>query len=47
MVLALLNQYETFTISTDNKYTDRKAEIDKFNFLLDSIKPLSVSSITN
>ena len=45
MVLALLNQYETFTISTDNKYTDRKAEIDKFNFLLDSIKNSFINSL--
>lgn len=45
MVLALLNQYEAFKIEGDNKYADRKAEIDKFNYLMDSLKSSFLNSL--
>lgn len=45
MVQALLNQYEMFKITTDNKFADRKAEIDKFTYLLDSIKSSYINSL--
>lgn len=45
MVLALLNQYEAFKIEGDNKYADRKAEIDKFNYLMDSLKNSFLNSL--
>lgn len=45
MVLALLNQYEAFKIEGDNKYSDRKAEIDKFNYLMDSLKSSFLNSL--
>jgi hypothetical protein len=45
MVLALLNQYEAFRIETESRYSDRKAEIDKFNYLMDSIKNSFLNSL--
>lgn len=45
MVQALLNQYEMFKITADNKFADRKAEIDKFTYLLDSIKSSYINSL--
>ena len=32
MVVALLNQYEVFKLESNNKFSDRKGEIDRFNF---------------
>lgn len=45
MVLALLNQYETFKIEGESRYADRKAEIDKFNYLMDSLKSSYLNSL--
>ena len=45
MVEALLDQYEMFKITEGNKYADRKAEIDKFTYLLDSIKSSYINSL--
>lgn len=45
MIVSLLNQYETFSIENNEKFSDRKSEIDRFNFLLDSIKNAFVNSL--
>lgn len=45
MVVALLNQYEVFDISNNDKYTDRKAEIEKFSFFLESLKNSFINSL--
>ena len=31
MVIALLNQYEVFKLESNDKFSDRKAEIERFN----------------
>lgn len=45
MVLSLLNQYEAFKIEGESRYSDRKAEIDKFNYLMDSLKNSFLNSL--
>lgn len=45
MVIALLNQYEVFKIESNDKFSDRKAEIERFNFLMESIKGCFVNSL--
>lgn len=45
MVVALLNQYEVFKIESNDKFSDRKGEIERFNFLMDSIKGCFVNSL--
>lgn len=45
MISELLNQYDVFKIEGDSKYSDRKAEIDKFNYLMDSIKSSFLNSL--
>ena len=45
MVVALLNQYEVFKLESNDKFSDRKGEIDRFNFLMDSIKGCFVNSL--
>ncbi|WP_148323024.1 hypothetical protein [Paraclostridium bifermentans] len=45
MVVALLNQYEVFKVESDDKFADRKGEIDRFNFLMESIKGCFVNSL--
>lgn len=45
MVVALLNQYEVFKVESNDKFADRKGEIDRFNFLMDSIKGCFVNSL--
>lgn len=45
MVVALLNQYEVFKLESNNKFSDRKGEIDRFNFLMESIKGCFVNSL--
>ena len=45
MISALLNQYESLKIQSDSKFADRKAEIEKFNYLLDSIRGSYLNSL--
>ena len=45
MVVALLNQYEIFKLESNDKFADRKGEIDRFNFLMESIKGCFVNSL--
>ncbi|MDO5780755.1 MAG: hypothetical protein Q4Q02_09565 [Clostridium sp.] len=45
MVVALLNQYEVFKLEGNEKFADRKGEIDRFNFLMESIKGCFVNSL--
>lgn len=45
MVVALLNQYEVFKVESNDKFSDRKAEIERFNFLMESIKGCFVNSL--
>lgn len=45
MVVALLNQYEVFKLENNEKFSDRKGEIDRFNFLMESIKGCFVNSL--
>ncbi|SCK04367.1 chromosome segregation protein SMC [uncultured Clostridium sp.] len=45
LICTLLNQYELIKIQNDSKFADRKAEIDKFNYLLDSIRNSYLSSL--
>ncbi|WP_302631309.1 hypothetical protein [uncultured Clostridium sp.] len=45
MVSALLDQYEVFKITEDTKFADRKTEIEKFTYLLDSIKNSYINSL--
>ena len=45
LISTLLNQYELIKIENDSKFADRKAEIEKFNYLLDSIKNSYLSSL--
>ena len=45
MVIALLNQYEVFKLDSNDKFSDRKAEIERFNFLMESIKGCFVNSL--
>ena len=45
MVVALLNQYEVFKVESNDKFADRKAEIERFNFLMESIKGCFVNSL--
>ena len=45
MVVALLNQYEVFKLESNDKFADRKGEIDRFNFLMESIKGCFVNSL--
>ena len=45
LISTLLNQYELIKIQSDSKFADRKAEIDKFNYLLDSIRNSYLSSL--
>lgn len=45
MVVALLNQYEVFKLESNEKFADRKAEIERFNFLIESIKGCFVNSL--
>lgn len=45
LISTLLNQYESIKIQSDSKFADRKAEIDKFNYLLDSIRNSYLSSL--
>lgn len=45
MVSALLNQYEVFKITEDTRFADRKTEIEKFTYLLDSIKNSYINSL--
>lgn len=45
MVIALLNQYEVFKLESNDKFSDRKAEIERFNFLMESIKGCFVNSL--
>ena len=45
MVVALLNQYEVFKIESNDKFSDRKGEIERINLLMDSIKGCFVNSL--
>ena len=45
MIVALLNQYEVFKVESNDKFADRKGEIDRFNFLMESIKGCFVNSL--
>lgn len=45
MVVALLNQYEVFKVESNDRFADRKAEIERFNFLMESIKGCFVNSL--
>ena len=45
MVSALLDQYEVFNITEDTRFADRKTEIEKFTYLLDSIKNSYINSL--
>lgn len=45
MVVALLNQYEVFKLESNDKFSDRKGEIDRFNFLMESLKSCFVNSL--
>ena len=45
MVVALLNQYEIFNLESNDKFAGRKGEIDRFNFLMESIKGCFVNSL--
>lgn len=45
MISALLDQYDVFNISEDNRFADRKTEIEKFTYLLDSIKSSYINSL--
>ena len=45
MVSALLDKYEVFKITEDTKFADRKTEIEKFTYLLDSIKNSYINSL--
>lgn len=45
LISTLLNQYESIQIQNDSKFADRKAEIDKFNYLLDSIRNSYLTSL--
>lgn len=45
MVVALLNQYEVFALESDDRFADRKSEIERFNFLIESIKGCFVNSL--
>lgn len=45
MIVALLNQYEVFNTENNDKFADRKAEIDRFNFLMESLKNCFVNSL--
>ena len=45
MIVALLNQYEVFKLESNDKFADRKGEIDRFNFLMESIKGCFVNSL--
>ncbi|MBC5626825.1 hypothetical protein H8S10_15390 [Clostridium sp. NSJ-49] len=45
LISTLLNQYEAIKIENNSKFADRKAEIDKFNYLLDSIRSSYLSSL--
>ena len=45
MVSALLNQYEVFKITEDTRFAGRKTEIEKFTYLLDSIKNSYINSL--
>ena len=45
MILALLNQYEVFKIEGNEKFADRKGEIDRFNYLIESIKECFINSL--
>lgn len=45
LISALLNQYESIKIQNNSKFADRKAEIDKFNYLLDSIRSSYLTSL--
>ncbi len=45
MVVALLNQYEVFKLESNDKFSDRKGEINRFNFLIESLKNCFVNSL--
>lgn len=45
LISTLLNQYESIKIQNDSKFSDRKAEIDKFNYLLESIRNSYLNSL--
>lgn len=45
MITTLLNQYDSFIVENDEKYNDRKGEIDRFNFLIDSLKGCFINSL--
>lgn len=45
MISSLLNQYEVFNIEGKNKFADRKAEIDRFNYLMESLKSSFLNSL--
>lgn len=45
MIIALLNQYEVFKIEGNEKFSDRKGEIDRFNYLIESIKECFINSL--
>ena len=45
MIVTLLNQYDNFKIESSEKFSDRKGEIDRFNFLIDSLKGCFVNSL--
>ena len=45
MVSALLDKYEFFKITEDTRFADRKTEIEKFTYLLDSIKNSYINSL--
>ena len=44
MILTLLDQYDKFKIENSEKFNDRKGEIDRFNFLIDSLKGCFINS---
>ena len=45
MVVSLLQLYNANQIESSDKYLDRKAEIQRFNFLLDSLKGSYINSL--
>ena len=45
MVSALFDQFEVFNITEDTRFADRKTEIEKFTYLLDSIKNSYINSL--
>ena len=45
MIVSLLQMYNTNQIESSDKFIDRKAEIQRFNFLLDSLKGSFVNSL--